>query len=422
MSDSDTAPAPRKPQPKPRSRRLAKARSDSIGSPTASSPTTLATNNDNTTTASNSLVSSPPPHARRRTEDDFFSKARNYREIVKVQAETFLQESVPETTEIEELEPIIVSDEIPILDFEDEAKISNSQTAGSSSASVIDLDGPVDPIDLDSDQELDPELASIAAKFSSASSQSQQSLSQQSLSQADISSQPNSSNNLSETPSSSLDAVNSSPTQPSVEIKLLIRHMAFPPRTGSLEQMEAKPIPGESLKVNLLDDTSFRKVMQVYCEATNLEFSKVIFTFKKSRLIPSSTPRSLQFPPIAVVDAYETGAYKYMKEIETRRLEELDRQARELAELDNIPNGRGQEGKEDDKNDGVIGEEEVEYLHIKLRGKDTADEKIRVKKAIKKIPEGVPIKLEFDDEVIDPSMSIGETDVEDDDMLVVRVG
>lgn len=32
------------------------------------------------------------------------------------------------------------------------------------------------------------------------------------------------------------------------------------------------------------------------------------------------------------------------------------------------------------------------------------------------------VRLEFDDEALDPTTVIGNTEVEDDDMLVVRVG
>ncbi|KAF9352942.1 Protein esc2 [Mortierella sp. AD094] len=470
MSDSDTPPVPRKTQPKPRPRRMVKTRTDSIGSPTATSPSgTLSP-----TTAS----TSSPPQARRRIEDDFFSKAKNYREVVKVQAETFLHESEPETTEISALEPIPTTDEIPILDFEDEARSiektvqeekAESETKRKREVSltpppelpirqypptmpiptmrievppvVIDLDGPTESTDADIEPELDPELVSIAAKFTYSSQQT--SSASLSSSQHDDGSTiscsltSGGSFNSSE-PSSSLDGSsfpsNTLLTPPS-EVKLLIRLLAFPPRSATSEQEDAVQVPGKSLKVTVEEDTSFRMAMRLYCQQMSLDFSKVVFTYKKSRLIPSSTPRSLQFPAIAVVDVYETGAYKYMREIETRKLEELDRQAQELAELQDTlsnPNGQEDEGGQEQKHEEE--EEEVEYLHIKLRGKDTADEKIRVKKTttvysilthyktIKKIPEGTLVQLELDDEVIDPSTTIGNTDVEDDDMLVVRVG
>jgi len=188
--------------------------------------------------------------------------------------------------------------------------------------------------------------------------------------------------------------------------------------------------------------------------------------------MPSATPVSLEFPSKAIVDVYEQNAFKYVKQQETlersQRMAKLERYAEDVAFIEDRKLGKMEdlqqqqqqpeqplkhrtEGAEDTENtEAATGmpvaqtqadtepyddpEASVEYLHIKLRGKDTADEKIRVKtsttifailmhyKRIKKIPADTLIKLEFDDEAIDPSKKIGETDVEDDDMLVVRIG
>ncbi|GJJ72218.1 hypothetical protein EMPS_04575 [Entomortierella parvispora] len=108
MSDSDDSkPAPpRKVQPKPRRRVVSRNRSDnSIGS-----------SQDTDSTAAQ-------PHARRRIEDDFFSKAKNFRDITKAQETIYMKESEPEIQEsqLPELEPIAITDVIPVFDFEDEA-------------------------------------------------------------------------------------------------------------------------------------------------------------------------------------------------------------------------------------------------------------------------------------------------------------
>ncbi|KAF8923065.1 hypothetical protein BGZ58_003390 [Dissophora ornata] len=171
----------------------------------------------------------------------------------------------------------------------------------------------------------------------------------------------------------------------------------------------------------------------------------------------------------AVVDVYDNNTYEYMKEQKAERLRALDTRAEEAAALEAslkkgqmliqqrmgqkqqkqqqqqqqkqgkdqmAGEGEGGEGEGQGEGDEDLGdvEEKVEYLHIKLRGKDTADEKIRVEKtktvlaiikhykAIKKIAHETPVRLEFDDETIDPNMTIGDTEVEDDDMLLVWVG
>ncbi|KAI7830584.1 ubiquitin-2 like Rad60 SUMO-like-domain-containing protein [Gamsiella multidivaricata] len=200
-------------------------------------------------------------------------------------------------------------------------------------------------------------------------------------------------------------------------------------------------------------------MMEWYCEYHRFHFQNLVFTFRGSRLIPSSTPLSLDFPARSVIDIYEINTYKYIKQQETlarsKKLAELDKYAKDAELLQAMQDkqeararsqgqGQGQDqdgvgnntkqGGHDEPVEVEDDEAEVEYLHIKLRGKDTTDEKIRVKKTttvfailshykrIKKISADTPVKLEFDDEAIDPSMAVGETEIEDDDMLDVRVG
>ncbi|KAF9433976.1 hypothetical protein BGZ76_008741 [Entomortierella beljakovae] len=460
MSDSEEGPAPKKkPQPKPRSRRMQKPQPNSLGSPTITSPPATSGTATKTTTT----------FPKKSFDDDFFSKASSFREAVKVQTESYIHESQPEL-ESYDLEPIQMSGEMPILEFEDEAKLLKEQQLKEkpvevvpkrkrevsltpppelpkrylptmiplqkqpAAVTVIDLDGPGEPLEIENKTELDPELASIAAKLISSqhSSPSQsQPMSQHDDTLSSSNSALNSSSDTLESPSSleSGSHPSSSAVIPKM-VDILIRYMVFPPRNGSSVQEDAAPGPGMSLKVTMKDNDSFKLAMHTYCDRVNLDFTKVIFTFKKSRLIPSSTPRSLRFPRAAVVDVYGSGEFQHMREREKQRLVDLDRQAEELAQLQEFTSQhQNKQGDQEELEEGV-----VEYLHIKLRGKDTADEKIRVKKTttvqsilthyknIKMIPEGILVQLEFDDEVIDPGVIIGSTDVEDDDMLLVRVG
>ncbi len=43
-------------------------------------------------------------------------------------------------------------------------------------------------------------------------------------------------------------------------------------------------------------------------------------------------------------------------------------------------------------------------------------------KNLKEIGADIPVRLEFDDEAMDPNTTVGSTDIEDDDMLLVRIG
>ncbi|KAG0322821.1 RNA polymerase II mediator complex subunit [Dissophora globulifera] len=513
MSDTDdSAPKPRKPQPKPRSRRMVKAATERGSSPSG--------------TASNSTSS--PPHARRRIEDDFFSKAKNYREVSKVQ-ETIVDDLSSENFEAPELEPILISDDMPILDFEVEARSKNpvedrkkagAEESGSKRKREISLTPPPEPptrqyainpliplrtiptasvINLDDDflreepePELDPELQSIAAKvistpLSPSSKYSQSQLLSQSPSSSQLSSSQGTSSVPGSTSANSANIYNTPSSQPSLPdhnvlgaagmlspstsassplsaaestppetVDILLR-MIKDPNLVVTPELEARVKELEThIKVTVKADDNFRKTMEWYCQLKRIPFANMIFTYRQTRLIPSSTPRSLGFPSRTVVDVYDSVAYHHMKEQEGGRLRELERQADEAAALEATIKRQhqliqqrkvqqeqqeqqrqsGADGREQDREDSeqieAAGEEEeeVEYLYIKLRGKDTTDEKIRVKKtttvqtiithykSIKKIAAETPVKLEFDDETIDPTTSIGETDVEDDDMLI----
>ncbi|KAI1318648.1 Protein esc2 [Mortierella claussenii] len=500
MSDSDeSTPAPRKPQPKPRPRRMGKARSDSVGSPTGAAAATTTT------------VSSPtsPPQARRRIEDDFFSKAKNYRDVFKVQETTFLTESKPEMAEEPALEPDPLVDddeEIPVFDFEDEAKTEKTSLPTAVEAEPkrkreVSLTPPPElptrqyirtplipmraqpaatqVIDLEDDngstEELDPELASIAAKLTSTSSQlTSPPLSQQNfpLQSSAPSSQDHRVNSQNTPPiptessftsssgsgglggsmsclrpdGSSISSPTSSMTSPPLQSELssstqapvtnIIFKTKGPPVSpgAPLEELAAMMAFEQDLKVQVRADWPFRQIMDFYCTQKRVPLSQLVFTFRRSRLMQSSTPQILMFPTFAVIEVYELSAYKYYKEQDLKKLEELDRKAHEeLALLQDSPSastGAGAEGAAASQDEHEV----VEYLLIKLRGQDTADEKIRVKKSttvqaimthyksIKQIPSSTPIKLLFDDEVLDPSTAIGDADIEDEDMLFVRIG
>ncbi|KAG0198951.1 hypothetical protein BGX28_007694 [Mortierella sp. GBA30] len=499
MSDSDDSkPVQRKPQPKPRPRRaVSKVTSDSPGSLKGQSDVT----------SPNKGITTSPSQTKRRNQDDFFNKAKYYRDVVKVQENMFRDETEAEAEEnIPASDSVLVLDDTRLSDLEDEAKQKKTQEKPAKAPEPelkrkreISLTPPpelpvrqypcMDPlyirpttsielIDLGDDNDranddLDPELASIAAQITSSSSQqsiisdgaspagsgptssSQQESSSVSFSQSQHPSSSNIEPNTTTPVSSS--GINSngiaasqtsvsasvpaeSESEQSVEtIQILLRWSRHPelvidPLANPLQAMLLKELE-RHIKVTVRANKSFREMMHWYCQLKRVDFSDMVFTFRGARLMPSSTPESLEFPPQAVIDVFMSDAYQFMKDQEARersmKLAELDRQAEELASLQ-----APEQEQQNETQDGGEGEEveEVGYLFIKLRGQDTADEKIRVKqsttvqailshyKKIKKIGPEVPVKLEFDDEAMDPSISIGSTDVEDDDMLFVRVG
>ena len=128
-------------------------------------------------------------------------------------------------------------------------------------------------------------------------------------------------------------------------------------------------------------------MMTFYCNQKGLNYASTVFTYLGIRLMPSSTPAALDFPARVIIDAYSQEAFKYIKEQEnlerSRKLAEMERQAAEAAaaaayELQRQQDGSGGEGGDQD-NDAEDDATE-QRIFIKLRGKDTADHKIQVKK------------------------------------------
>ncbi|GJJ72219.1 hypothetical protein EMPS_04576 [Entomortierella parvispora] len=131
-----------------------------------------------------------------------------------------------------------------------------------------------------------------------------------------------------------------------------------------------------------------------------------------------------------------------MKELEAAQLEKQAEETRlaheakmraEAAEAAAAERARRRAERGDDDDDEEE-EDQSEYVMFKIRGKDTADQKIRAKKTttvasiinhykrLRELDPETVVKLEFDDEAIDPSKMLGETEIEDDDMLTARIG
>lgn len=127
-------------------------------------------------------------------------------------------------------------------------------------------------------------------------------------------------------------------------------------------------------------------MMEFYCQMKRTEISKLVFTFKGSRVLPRSTPNNVDCPRFTVIDVYTLDGYKYMKELEAAQLEKqaedtrLAHEAKMKAEEAEAAAAekarkRAERGDEEEEED-----EQAEYVMFKIRGKDTADQKIRAKK------------------------------------------
>ncbi|KAF9117777.1 hypothetical protein BGW39_001803 [Mortierella sp. 14UC] len=463
MSDSDDSkPVQKKPQPRPRSKRskvLPSSSSTPLTSPNSglSSPRT---DGGGTTRLADNYSE--------RVEDDFFNRSSvSFHQIHRMQETRLHEEMSKQDEELEILDlkapnyhvlTILDLEEFDMLKEESKGAVQRKgqeqetkrkrelsltpppelptrrlpthapapSKPANTMATAIDLDDDDD--DYEKTNELDPDLASIAAKLNTIASR-------QSMEAASP---------LSPTSSLSQPLANRSPQQPSSPsnyhtILLVIRMNRHPLLVIPPEYEEAMKLHERPVQVTVRSNNMFREMMTFYCKQKSINYASTIFTYNGVRLMPSSTPTALDFPTRAIIEAYDQEAYKYIKEQEnlerTQRLAEMERQAAETAAASQgdgahgVGDSRQQDGDNDAEDDGS-----AEYIFIKLRGKDTSDEKIRVKKtttvnaiishykSIKRIPASTTVKLEFDDEALDSTTVIGDTEVEDDDMLVVRVG
>ncbi|KAF9380525.1 hypothetical protein CPC16_010286 [Podila verticillata] len=494
MADSDEEPVvPRRPQPKPkpRSRRMGAKNADSMGSPNR----TPSSSNSNST---NDLSTSPTQHSRIRViEDDFFSKAKSYRPFRREVPQPEFEEGLEPLEKEEVLDAVSSSRELPTFDFEEEEE-EIRQTARAKAKADTELkrkrelsltpppEAPVihykptydthkplpqpskyDTIDLDDDdddvQELDPELVSIAQKLSKRSG-----LTRNASDDAMISPtlQPNSFFSSSSQPGSGLQSPNpmfspssqehSGPQEtatpvestPVIDINIMIRKIRDPRLVVPPDMEQVMRAIEAPIKFIIKSDQAFRMSMELYCRQKHTQLAEVVFALRGNRLLPSSTPQTVDCPRIAVVDVYEADAFKYYKEQEklqeAQRLAQMEMELAQLQRQQEIEKKREEEasakaleqasGANDEGDDEEEEEVEEEFLFIKLRGLDTQDEKLKVKKSttveavlkhyrkLKKLDADTLVTLSWDDEDLDPASTIGDTDVEDGDMLTVRIG
>ncbi|KAF8935523.1 hypothetical protein BGZ52_009899 [Haplosporangium bisporale] len=455
MADSDEEPVvPRRPQPKPkpRSRRMGAKNADSMGSPNR----TPSSSNSNST---NDLSTSPTQHSRIRViEDDFFSKAKSYRPFRREVPQPEFEEGLEPLEKEEVLDAVSSSRELPTFDFEEEEEEIRKPLPQLSKYDTIDLDDDDDDV-----QELDPELVSIAQKLSKRSG-----LTRNASDDAMISPtlQPNSFFSSSSQPGSGLQSPNpmfSPPSQehsgpqetatpvestPVIDINIMIRKIRDPRLVVPPDMEQVMRAIEAPIKFIIKSDQAFRMSMELYCRQKHTQLAEVVFALRGNRLLPSSTPQTVDCPRIAVVDVYEADAFKYYKEQEklqeAQRLAQMEMELAQLQRRQEIEKKREEEasakaleqasGANDEGDDEEEEEVEEEFLFIKLRGLDTQDEKLKVKKSttveavlkhyrkLKKLDADTLVTLSWDDEDLDPASTIGDTDVEDGDMLTVRIG
>ncbi|CAG8540388.1 2059_t:CDS:2 [Acaulospora colombiana] len=237
-----------------------------------------------------------------------------------------------------------------------------------------------------------------------------------------------------------------------VEIKVTpIRHPEI-----EINDTNRKTIADYEKPIKFIIKTSdnFEQMIKWLCDKKGIWKQDLILTYKKVKVFPRSTPESLGMVGQVVMEAYTKDTFNYIKEREAlskkRLLDELDRDS-ELSE----ENGINDNSDASDIN--YVNEDD--YIHLKLRSEDESVEKLKVKKVqksshcyvtlifisqkrliscsacrkqsltvqsvigrykkMKNIPESENVRLLLEDEALSFTDKLGDTDLEDGDMLSV---
>ncbi|KAI7882302.1 ubiquitin-2 like Rad60 SUMO-like-domain-containing protein [Mucor mucedo] len=180
------------------------------------------------------------------------------------------------------------------------------------------------------------------------------------------------------------------------------------------------------VKVILMDNEQFRKVLDSYCAKKNLKSSDVVLTYNDDQIFLSGTPAGLGMDDIQIYNMHVYSTQSYNAMLEKKKQQKLERMNRYAAK---------QAEEEDYEEEDIVPsappveESESEKILLKLRGKDKKDITLRVRPTATlssllnsyKQHAGVTgnVNLSFEGEVLDLDLTIEDTELEDEDLIEV---
>ncbi|CAG8734940.1 13568_t:CDS:2, partial [Dentiscutata heterogama] len=199
----------------------------------------------------------------------------------------------------------------------------------------------------------------------------------------------------------------------------------FPVRHPGMQTMDANRTTqtefDKPIKFIMKAQDNFELMIKNICEKRNIGKQDIVLTYKKVKVFPRSTPESLGMSGQAHMEVFTKDTYNYYKErndlLKHKMLEEIERESKLLSDNSN---------ESDFDNAEKTFQTDIDYLHLKLLSKDESIEKLKIKKTltvqavidhykkIKNIPDGVQMKLMFEDAVLSVTDMLGDTDLEHD--------
>ncbi|KAF0488451.1 ubiquitin-2 like Rad60 SUMO-like-domain-containing protein [Gigaspora margarita] len=208
--------------------------------------------------------------------------------------------------------------------------------------------------------------------------------------------------------------------------------MVFPVRHPDIQTMDAnRTIQTEfdkPIKFIMKAQDNFERMIKNICEKRNIGKQDIVLTYKKVKVFPRSTPENLGMPGQARMEVFTKDTYNYYKErndlLKHKMLEEIERESKLFSDNSNE--------SELDNAEKTI-QLDNEYLHLKLLSKDETIDKLKIKKTLtvqavidhykktKNIPDNIQMKLMFEDDALSVTHTLGDTELEDGDMLSVVI-
>ncbi|CAO3599969.1 unnamed protein product [Absidia cylindrospora] len=203
------------------------------------------------------------------------------------------------------------------------------------------------------------------------------------------------------------------------------------PNVQNIIDALAKPV-----KIIMLNNSRFDTLMEQYCKKKRLAMQEMVLVYDNVPVVLRATPSSLS---MSTTSTNKMEVYKKTDFDKKMEMEQEIKAARLSHYNDPTSDDEYNQNEDDDAYNRDLNEQadqpEEDYLHIKLRGKDNKDILLRVKPTTK-IESIVKqyirlmeldmslldkIQLSFEGETLAPSMTMADTDLEDEDMVSVII-
>ncbi|CAG8631776.1 7924_t:CDS:2 [Ambispora gerdemannii] len=209
----------------------------------------------------------------------------------------------------------------------------------------------------------------------------------------------------------------------SYKVEIYVRAISHPSDIITEENRARYDDFEKPMKFILMANDTFEQMINYFCQKKSIAKDDLVITYKNIKVFPRGTPISLGITKDAIMDAFTKDTHSFF-----RQQKELE-QERKMKALE-------QKFIEEERKENEIefvGSSSQSYLHLKLQSKDELIEKLKAKKTstiqaiinryrtLRNLPESAIVILMSQGENLDPNMFVGDTELEDGDMITVKI-